>query len=130
MAENIIFINLDDPNVKQKLATLPEDMASWAEEVILSRAQLMRGLAQILVPVDTGSLRDSIRVERGGEGLHWREVRVRAGGYITNPKTGKLVNYAIYVEAKQPFMLPAWLAVQADIEDMIRANVVQAANSQ
>lgn len=103
-------------------------MKEWAFEVLMQQAQLMRGLAQIYVLVDTGSLRDSIRVERGGEGEHWRQVSVRAGGYVTNPKTGRLVDYAVFVEAKQPFMQPAYEQVRLTIIDMIKANVVQNAN--
>lgn len=121
---------MNDPNLKQKLATLPDKMLDWASEVLMERAQLMKGLAQILVHVDTGSLRDSIRVERGGEGLYWREFRVRAGGYVTNPKTMRLVDYAVFVEARYPFMLPAWLSVQGDIAQMIASNVVEKANSE
>lgn len=127
---SVISWDLSDPNLKTKLASLPKDMADWAEEVLLSRAELMRGLAQVMVLVDTGSLRDSIRVERGGIGMYWREVRVRAGGYITNPKTNRLVDYALYVELRQPFMQPAWEAVKDDIERMIRANVVDRANAE
>ena len=117
-----------DTYVKQKLANLPENMLDWAFEVLMTQAELVKGLAQVYVPVDTGSLRDSIRVERGGESLNWRQVRVRAGGYVTNPKTGKLVNYAAVVEAKYPFMRPAFEEVKSTIGEMIKAEVVQKAN--
>jgi hypothetical protein len=119
-----IKYDLSDTLVKEKLANLPEKMLEFAFEVLLKQAELMKGLAQVYVPVDTGSLRDSIRVERGGESLHWRQVRVRAGGYVTNPKTGRLVNYAAIVEAKQPFMRPAFEEVEPTIAEMIKANVV------
>ena len=118
-------INFDLGRLKTDLADLPEKMLDYAFEVLMSRAELMKGLAQVYVPVDTGSLRDSIRVERGGESKAWRRVRVRAGGYITNPKTGKLVNYAGIVEAKYPYMRPAFDEIKADIADMIRAKVVE-----
>jgi HK97 gp10 family phage protein len=126
-------INLDifDPNIKTKLATLPEKMLEYAEEVLLKQAQLMRDLAKIYCPVDTGSLRDSIRVERGGSGLRWREVRVRAGGYVTNPNTGRKVDYAYYQEygtrymVAKMFMQMAYLQVQPSIEAMIKAEVAQ-----
>lgn len=121
-------MDMQDPNVKAKLALLPEKMLEYAEEVIMSRAHLMVGYAQILVPVDTGSLRDSIRVERGGIGLHWREVRVRAGGYVTNPKTGRLVDYAVYVEATQPFMMPAYETIREDLVEMLKTQVVAKLN--
>jgi hypothetical protein len=110
--------------VKADLAVLPDEMLAWSLEALLKQAELMKGLAQIYVPVDTGSLRDSIRVERGGEGLHWRQVRVRAGGYVTNPKTGNLVNYAAFVEAKYPYMRPAFEEVKGTIADMIRSEIV------
>jgi len=121
--------DLADTYVKEKLANLPEKMLEWAFEVLMKQAELMKGLAQVYVPVDTGSLRDSIRVERGGESLNWRQVRVRAGGYVTNPKTHRLVNYAMIVEAKQPFMRPAFEEVEATIAEMISAEVVKKAES-
>ncbi len=124
-------LDITDPNIKNKLAVLPEKMADYAEEVLLAQAQLISGLAKIYCPVDTGSLRDSIRVERGGRGLHWREVKVRAGGYIVNPGTGELVDYAVYVHegtkymSARPFLVQAVEEVKPTITDMINANVVQ-----
>ena len=123
-----IKYDLSDSVVKEKLANLPEKMLEFAFEVLMKQAELMKGLAQVYVPVDTGSLRDSIRVERGGESQHWRQVKVRAGGYVTNPKTGKLVDYAIYVEGKTGFMRQAFEEVKPTIAGMIEANVVQKAN--
>lgn len=93
--------------VKQELMMLPERIEEAAWEIIIQKITLAKGLAQVYVLVETGSLRDSIRVERGGEGKGWRQIRLRAGGYITNPKTGRLVDYAGYVEEKHPFMRPA-----------------------
>lgn len=125
-----MYLDFNDPRLKQKLAELPEKMADWALEVVLDQAHLMVGIAQVLVDIDTGSLRDSTRVERGGTGKHWREVRVRAGGYITNPRTGRLVDYARYVEARHPFMLPAWLEVKDQITELLRTHIVEKANSE
>lgn len=112
--------------VKQDLAMLPEKMLDHAFEVVLDQAHVMAGYAQIYVRVDTGSLRDSIRVERGGKGKHWRTVRVRAGGYITNPDTGRLVDYAAFVESKYPYMRPAWQQVRGTIADLVAAKLVEA----
>ena len=120
--------DLSDPIVKQKLANLPEKMLEWAFEVLMKQAELMKGLAQIYVPVDTGSLRDSIRVEIGTVDSQHKQVRVRAGGYTVNPKTGRLVNYAGVVEQKQPYMRPAFEEVKPTIAEMIKAEVVQKAN--
>ena len=121
-----LTFDLTSGTIKQDLAELPEKMLDHAFEVLLDQAHLMVGLAQIYVRVDTGSLRDSIRVERGGEGQHWRVVRVRAGGYIVNPDTGRLVDYAVHVENKYPFMRLAWMEVRPTIDDMIKSGVVQA----
>ena len=107
--------------VKQDVAAIPNKLLEGAAEAILQVAHLMVGYAQIHVRVDTGSLRDSIRVERGGESMHWRQVRVRAGGYTVNPKTGRLVDYAAIVEVRYPFMKPAWDEVQPEAQDIIRS---------
>jgi hypothetical protein len=131
-----ITLDLTDPNVKQKLAVLPEKMLEYAFEVLMEQAHLIVGLAQIYVPVETGSLRDSIRVERGGEGLRWREVRVRAGGYVVNPKSGKLVNYARFQEEGTRyiygkfFLAKAVEEVKPTIVEMLKANVVEKINNE
>ena len=127
---NKITLDITDPNIKEKLAVLPEQMLDHAEEVLLSQAHVIVGLAQIYCPVDTGSLRDSIRVERGGQGLRWREVRVRAGGYITNPDTGRLVDYAVYQEEGTRyiigthFLLRAVEEVKPTIDEMLQTGVL------
>jgi len=123
-----IRYDFSDTYVKEKIAQLPEKMLGWAEEVLIRQAELIRALAQTYVPVDTGSLRDSIRVERGGKGLHWRQVRVRAGGYVVNPKTGRFVDYAVYVESRYHFMRRAVEEVKPTIADMIKSKVVEKAS--
>ena len=120
-----IYMNNDTGALKTDLAELPEKMLNFAFEVLLERAELIKGLAQVYVNVDTGSLRDSIRIERGGESKTWRIVRIRAGGYITNPKTGKLVNYAAIVESLYPYLRPALEEVKPTIISMIEAKVVE-----
>lgn len=115
-----INVDFNSTTVKQDIAAIPNAILEGAEQAILEAAHLMQGLAQVHVRVDTGSLRDSIRVERGGEGMHFRQVRVRAGGYVVNPRTGKLVHYAAIVEAKWPYMRPAFEEVRPQIETIIR----------
>lgn len=114
-----------DTYVKKGIAELPEKMLDFAFEVLIDTAQLMKGYAQILVRVKHGYLRDSIRVERGGVGKAWRVVRVRAGGYVAAPMYKKpFVDYAAIVEAKYPFMKPAWDEVKDRVDEMIAAKVV------
>lgn len=115
-----IQLDFDSGTVKQDIADIPNKLLEGAEEAIMQIAHLMAGLAQVHVRVDTGSLRDSIRVERGGQTMRWRQVRVRAGGYVTNPKTGRLVDYAVIIEQRYPYMRPAWNEVQPEAQEIIR----------
>jgi len=117
-----------DGTIKQRLAELPEKMLDAAFEELDQQAELMKGIAQVLVRVDTGSLRDSIRKERGGQGKNWRVVTVRAGGYVTNPRTGRVVDYAVVVEQKYPFMRPAFEQVRGNIESLIQRRVAERVN--
>lgn len=127
----IIQLDIMDPAIKAKLANLPEKMLDYAFEVLMKQAELIKGLAQVYCPVETGSLRDSIRIERGGEGLHWRQVKVRAGGYITNPQTGKLVDYAGYQEFGTRYIYGFFYLTRAveevtpTITEMIKAGVAE-----
>lgn len=112
--------------IRKDIAELPEKMLDSAYEELLQQAELMKGYAQVNVRVDTGALRDSIRIERVGPTRHLhRMVRVRAGGYKTNPKTGKIVNYAAIVELKYPYMRPAWEAIKPNINALIKRRVVR-----
>lgn len=126
---NVIKMDFMKGIVKQDLAMLPEKMLEAAYEELLQQAELMKGLAQVGVRVDTGSLRDSIRIERTAPTHHLHKmVRVRAGGYVTNPKTGKIVDYAAIVESRYPFMRPAWEQIRGNIVSLIQRRVVEACN--
>lgn len=125
-----IVFDMNDPAIKARLAELPEKMVEYAFEVLMKQAELIKGLAQIYVPVETGALRDSIRIERGGQGKGWRQIRIRAGGYVTNPNTGKLVNYAQYQEFGTRYIPPKYYITMAmeevrpTIAPMIQVGVV------
>jgi len=106
--------------VKQRLAEVPDKLLEGGEQALVEVADLMVGYAKVGVRVDTGSLRDSIRRERGADTTHQRVMRVRAGGYIVNPGTGRLVDYAVIVESKWPYMRPAWDQVRGQVEEIIR----------
>lgn len=111
--------------VKQALAKLPETFDFTAEQSLEEAAEFMKQMAKNLVHVDTGALQTSIRKERGGEGAHWHQITVRAGGYITNPKTGKLVNYAHWVEMKYPYMRPAYEMTAPFLHNLIRQKILE-----
>jgi HK97 gp10 family phage protein len=129
-----IRFDLHDPAVKTKLAMLPEKMTEHGFEALLQQAHLIVGLAQVGAPVKTGAGRDTIRVERGGEGARWRQVSIRMNGYVINPDTGKLVNYMQYQEFGTKHMVPklflthAIMEVRPTIADMIKNKVVQKCN--
>jgi len=103
------------------LARLPDKMKEGALEAINDAADFMVILAKGYVLVDTGTLQKSIRKEQSGN-----IIRVIAGGYqFINPKTNRPCTYAVYVEAKNPFMKPAWEAVRRFITQKIREKVLQ-----
>lgn len=120
--------DLSDPALKEKIAQLPEKMLEFALQVLMAQAHVIVALAQINVLVDTGTLRDTGRVERGGRGMHWRQVRVRFGGYLVNPKTGKLCDYARIVEQRYPYLRPAVEQHKPVIAIMLKNEVVEKIN--
>jgi len=105
--------NLDDYRTHLARA-MPKAFEASALEALDKTADEARDRAKELVPVDTGSLRKSIRKERralpAGDIIY---TGVRAGGYIVNPKTKQIVNYAKHVEygtsrnRPQPYLRPA-----------------------
>lgn len=118
-------LDLEKGTVKQDITEIPNKMLEGAFEAIMAASQLMKGLWQVNIRVDTGSARDSIRIERGGEGLRWRRVRVRGGGYVTNPKTGRLVDYMGILEAKYGAGRAAWESVRPQVEEIIRRKCLE-----
>lgn len=100
--------------VKRNFLALTEGMNPAAARVLKEVAEDVKTEAKELVPVDTGALRDSIRVIVTAKTAgNITRVGVRAGGYEVNPKTGKLVDYAVPVEfgtsrqMPQPYLIPA-----------------------
>lgn len=108
------------------LSVLPDKLLEAAIEGALEIAYLILGSAQIHVRVKTGSLRDSGRIERGGKTKHFAVIRVRFGGYILNPETGKLVDYAAIVEQRYPYLRPAVLEYRGQMADIIRRFCLEA----
>ena len=94
--------------------TFPDEVRTVINYTLTKTLEDAVEKAQQLVPVDTGSLRKSIRKERRvnkqGKTTY---LGIRAGGNIRHPRTGRLVNYASYVEhgtsrqRPQPFLRPA-----------------------
>ena len=84
-------------------------------------------------PVDTGALRRSIRKDKRLVSLYpfTYTVGVTAGGYVKNPKTGREVDYAAYVEfgtsrtPAQPFMGPALEKNRGEIRRILSKKVLE-----
>ena len=110
-------LEMSGERVRVQLQKIVTEIDPELLEALLEAADFMKVMAKIYVRVDTGSLQKSIRVERTAPTYHHHvTVRVRAGGYIVNPKSGRLVDYAGYVESKYPYMKPAWQNVQGFVE--------------
>ena len=92
------------------VSNINTNLSEWALEILMENAELIQGLAQILVRVRTGALRDSIRVERRGD-----TIRIVAGS--------PTVNYAQIIEAKYPYMAPAFAQVVSQIPDQLRNKI-------
>ena len=93
---------------------IPNGISAAATEALRETAVEARDIAKSLVVVDTGSLQRSIRLERlARQRGKIYYTGIRAGGYIINPKTGRYVDYARWIEYgssrmyARPFMRPA-----------------------
>lgn len=111
--------------MKRRLAEVPDKLLEGGEQALVEVADLMVGYWKIGAKVDTGAYRDSVRRERGSEGPTTRVMRVRAGGYIVNPKTGRLVNYAGILEERYHTGENAWLQVRGQVADIVRRMCLQ-----
>ena len=92
------------------LANAETHLTDWALDVLMDNAELIQGIAQILVRVDRGWLRDSIRVERQGN-----TVRIVAGS--------PTVNYAQIIEDRYPYMSTAFNQVVNQIPEQLRNKI-------
>lgn len=100
--------------VKRNFNALTKGMNPAALRVLRDVAKDVKKEAKELVPVDTGALKASIRlIVTAATAGNITRVGVRSGGYEVNPKTGKIVNYAVFVEfgtsrqTPQPYLIPA-----------------------
>ena len=101
-------------NVKRNFNALTKGINPAAARVLKAVAEDVKKEAKERVPVDTGALKASIRlIVTAARAGNVTRVGVRAGGYEVNPKTGKLVDYAVSIEfgtsrqTPQPYLIPA-----------------------
>ena len=114
-ASSLGELDYETERIRIKLQNVIDNVDDELLNALLGSAHRMVTTAKSWVRVDTGSLKRSIRVERTGPTYHHHiQVNVRAGGYVVNPKTKRLVDYALYVEAKYPYLEPAWALAKAE----------------
>jgi len=113
---------------KYPLTRVADKMMERAFQIAVEQAKVMQGYAQVWVPVETGSLRNSIRLEIvPTNSSQKKSVRVRAGGYVTNPKTGKLVDYARFQEEGTKYivgsfyMRRAFAMIESSLRSMLES---------
>ena len=85
--------------------------------------------AKTMVPIETGSLQKSICKQHHVSEGNIHNIGVSSGGYVTNPKTGRIVNYAAHVEygtskmAPKPYLRPALEANRQSLTEVLREKV-------
>ena len=70
----------------------------------------MVSMAMVFCPVETGALQGSIRTERRGD---YSAALVAGGADYINPKTGRSVDYAVYIHEGTSRMPPRPFLLQA-----------------
>jgi len=110
-----IRLNFNSGTVDVDIQQLMDKIKKATLEELDESADMMVDYAQMFCRRDTGALAESIRKENFPE-----RVCVVAGGSVTNPKTGRLVDYAAIREALDRFMEAAWRITANDIEDRIK----------
>ena len=114
--------------LEDKLSNLEEKLNRALAEALEEIAEKIRDDAKNLAPVDTGALRKSIRVEKEGK-LQFSVVA--GGGGVVNPKTGREVDYAGFVEfgtrrmSPKPYMQPALERNRAEILRIVKDKVLK-----
>jgi len=110
----------------QRLSGISEEGKLETIRALEKAAEMVRDEAKALCPVDTGSLQRSIRTFKREVGGVLCSVGVSAGGYVVNPKTRRIVDYASFVEygtsrmAARPFLRPAFATTKPLIVALAR----------
>ena len=112
---------MGDQRLRANLLTFTNAVDPETTSALNEVAEKIRDSAKENAPVDTAALQKSIAKETITHKGKVKSIRVRAGGRVRNPKTGRLVDYASYVEfgtsrmAAQPFLRPAYVEHRQEI---------------
>lgn len=101
-------IETESNRVRAFLVKIENELEPGLQRIFLEHAHIVKNTAKSIVRVDTGTLKKSIRVEHVVSWGKEKHIAVRSGGYFVNPKTGRLCDYAGYVEQRYPYMRPAY----------------------
>ena len=109
------------------LKKMPDKVREQAQDKLLTYAHKVKNVAYMMVPVKTGSLQKSIRVEVYSVPAGYLvKLGIRAGGYVTNPESHRIVDYAAFVEygtrkmRAQPFMRPAIKFYESELKRTLK----------
>lgn len=113
-----------------RLKAIANSFDPATEKALKETTTKIRDEAKRLCPVDTGSLKKSIRrTAYARVAGHIQQMGVRAGGYIINPKTKRLVDYAKHVEygtsrtRAQPFLRPAIVKYRRELVKIVKRGI-------
>lgn len=114
--------------LENKLSNLDEKLSKALAEALDEISKKIRDDAKSFAPVDTGSLRKSIRTEKKG---NLEASIIAGGGGLVNPRTGREVDYAGYVEygtsrmSPQPYMQPALEKNMNEILQIVKEKILE-----
>ena len=114
--------------LEEKLSNLDVKLSRALDEALEEIAEKIRDDAKSLVPVDTGALKKSIRIEKKEK---LQVSIVAGGGGVINPRTGREVDYAGYVEfgtshmSPQPYMQPALEKNRDELLNIVKRKVLE-----
>jgi len=112
-----------------RLGKASETLDPKTDEGLSEVADRIVADAKAMVPIDTGSLQRSIRKQHHVSEGHIHNLGVSAGGYATNPRTGRIVSYAVHVEygtsrmAPKPYLRTALEANRQSLTDVLKRNL-------
>lgn len=106
----------DFAELTDEIHNLPDKIKAEALDILLRNGELIAGLAQIRVHVNTGKLRDTIKATLQGDSV------VITAGDVTTP-------YAAIIEAKYPFLSPSVAEVAPQITEELRSKIQAVINN-
>lgn len=121
---------IGEQRLRANLVTFTEGVDPVTTRELEAVADKIRDHAKAIAAIDTGAMMKSVAKEKIVVKGLVKSIRVRAGGRVVNPKTGRLVDYASYVEfgtsrnRPQPFLRPAYVKHRTDVIKAIMGGMI------